>query len=82
MTSAGVGVTYWFIIGAVLVIALSYMLWRRGLRLYGAIGVIVAIMMLLFGYWSDTEQTGTSEPLDIRITPTLPALVTGDDRSD
>ncbi len=76
MTSNGGG--YWFVIGAVIVLLLSYGLWRRGLRLYGAIGGVIAIMMLLVGYWSDVEISDTDDTFEVLSTPTLPSLLTDD----
>lgn len=78
MTPGSAGTSYWFAIGAVMFLALSYALWRRGLRLYAVIGTVVAIMMGLFGYWSDMEITGSDEPLDIPMAPTFPSITSDD----
>ncbi len=56
MMSSNLGITFWFAIGSLVAIGLRYTLWRRGLRLYGVIAVVVAIVPLLLGYWSDTAQ--------------------------
>lgn len=70
------GGSYWFIIGSVLVLVLSYGLWRRGLRLHGTVGGVIAIAMLLIGYWIDVEISETDDTFDVLATPTLPSVVT------
>ena len=75
MTSGG---GYWFILAAVPVFLLSYGLWRRGLRVYGAIGGVIAVNMLLVGYWSDVEISESDDTFNALATPTLPSLVTND----
>lgn len=74
--------SYWFILGAVLVTLLSYGLWRRGMRLYGVIGGVIAIVMLLVGYWSDVEISDTDDSFALLAAPTLPSGATDADRPD
>lgn len=52
-------------------IALSIWGIRRGLRFWGLIGIVLAIMIVLFGSWSDTLETGEDsgdEPIPFEVT--------------
>ncbi len=50
----------WGLVACVLLIAASVWLYRHDLKVYGAIGLVLGIAVLLLGYWSaqvidDTE---------------------------
>lgn len=60
------GAMVWWVVGVLLIVA-SVWLYRRGLRLYAKIGLVLAIAALLTGFWTqDTAEDG-----DLEESPTV-----------
>jgi hypothetical protein len=59
------GVMVWWVVVGVLMIVTSVWLYRRGLKVYGAIGIVLGIAALLTGYWSDTTIDDTEPDVPV-----------------